>query len=110
MRRFSAEPPGQDTSAAMTGRRKKLSAIIACYRDAPAVPHMYERLRAVFDKIGVDGEIIFVNDASPDDAAEFLKELAGRDKRAGVVNHSRNFGSQSAFASGKQVCTGASSV
>src|SRR5260370_7707435 len=106
MRRFSAEPPGQDTSAAMTGRRKKLSAIIACYRDAPAVRHMYERLRAVFDKIGVDGEIIFVNDASPDDAAEVLKELAGRDKSVVVVNHSRNFGSQSAFTSGMQISTG----
>src|SRR5258708_6598685 len=106
MRRFSAEPPGQDTSAAMTGRRKKLSAIIACYRDAPAVPHMYERLRAVFDMIGEEGEFIFVNDASPDDAAEVLKELAGRDKSVVVVNHSRNFGSQSAFTSGMQISTG----
>ena len=31
---------------------KKLSAIIACYRDAPAVPIMHERLTAVFNKIG----------------------------------------------------------
>src|SRR5258708_9397023 len=90
----------------MPARRKKLSAIIACYRDAPAVPHMYERLRAVFEKIGVDGEIIFVNDASPDDAAEVLKELAGRDKSVVVINHSRNFGSQSAFTSGMQISTG----
>src|SRR5258708_3078813 len=90
----------------MSARRKKLSAIIACYRDAPAVPHMYERLRAVFDKIGVDGEIIFVNDASPDDAAQVLKELAGRDKNVVVINHSRNFGSQSAFTSGMRISTG----
>ncbi len=90
----------------MTARIKKLSAIIACYRDAPAVPHMYERLRVVFDKIGVNGEIIFVNDASPDDAAQVLKELAGRDKSVVVVNHSRNFGSQSAFTSGMRIATG----
>ena len=90
----------------MTDRRKKLSAIIACYRDSTAVPHMYERLRAVFGKIGVDGEIIFVNDASPDDAAEVLRELAGRDPTVVVINHSRNFGSQSAFTSGMQISTG----
>lgn len=80
--------------------------MIACYRDAPAIPLMYERLNAVFDKIGVDGEIIFVNDASPDDAAEVLRTLAGRDRRVVVVNHSRNFGSQSAFTSGMRVSTG----
>ena len=67
---------------------------------------MYKRLRAVFDLIGVDGEIIFVNDASPDDAAQVLKELAGRDESVVVINHSRNFGSQSAFTSGMRVATG----
>ena len=50
--------------------RKKLSAIIACYRDAPAVPIMHGRLTAVFNKLGVDYEIIFVNDNSPDNARE----------------------------------------
>jgi dolichol-phosphate mannosyltransferase len=90
----------------MMARRKKLSAIIACYRDAPAVPHMYKRLREVFERLGVDGEIIFVNDASPDDAAQVLRELAETDKNVVVVNHSRNFGSQSAFTSGMQICTG----
>jgi dolichol-phosphate mannosyltransferase len=87
-------------------RRTKLSAIVACYRDAPAVPHMYKRLRAVFERLGVDGEIIFVNDASPDDAAQVLRELAENDKTVVVINHSRNFGSQSAFTSGMQISTG----
>jgi dolichol-phosphate mannosyltransferase len=67
---------------------------------------MYERLRAVFEKIDVDGEIIFVNDASPDDAAQVLRELAGRDQTVVVINHSRNFGSQSAFTSGMRISTG----
>ena len=85
---------------------KKLSAIIACYRDAPAVPIMHERLTAVFTKLGVDYEIIFVNDASPDNAREVLAALAARDPRVVVINHSRNFGSQSAFTSGMRVATG----
>jgi len=86
--------------------RKKLSAIIACYRDAPAVPIMHERLTAVFKKIGVEYEIIFVNDNSPDNAREVLMELAARDPRVVVINHSRNFGSQSAFTSGMRIATG----
>ena len=87
-------------------RKKKLSAIIACYRDAPAVPVMHERLTAVFCKLGVDYEIIFVNDRSPDNAAEVLAELAARDRHVTVVNHTRNFGSQNAFTSGMQIATG----
>ena len=35
---------------------------------------MYDRLKAVFEKIAVGGEIIFVNDGSPDDAAAVLLE------------------------------------
>jgi glycosyltransferase involved in cell wall biosynthesis len=84
----------------------RLSAIIACYRDAPAVPIMHERLTTVFEKIGVDYEIIFVNDCSPDNAADVLATLAARDEKVVVINHTRNFGSQSAFTSGMRVCTG----
>jgi glycosyltransferase involved in cell wall biosynthesis len=86
--------------------RDKLTAVIACYRDAPAVPIMYERLVATFAKIGVDYEIIFVNDASPDDAGVVLAELAGRDPHVVVINHTRNFGSQNAFTSGMRLATG----
>jgi glycosyltransferase involved in cell wall biosynthesis len=89
-----------------TARGRKVSAIVACYRDAEAVPHMYERLRAVFTRIDVVGEIIFVNDASPDNATEVLRELAERDHSVVVINHSRNFGSQSAFTSGMRISTG----
>jgi polyisoprenyl-phosphate glycosyltransferase len=86
--------------------RRKISAVIACYRDAPAIPIMHERLVAVFTKLDVDYEIIFVNDASPDNAAEVLAELAGRDAHVTAVTHSRNFGSQSAFTSGMRICSG----
>jgi glycosyltransferase involved in cell wall biosynthesis len=84
----------------------KISAVIACYRDAPAVPIMHERLVAAFAEAGADYEIIFVNDGSPDDAAEVLAELAGRDPKVVVVNHARAFGSQSAFTSGMRIATG----
>jgi len=89
-----------------TADRGKLSAIIACYLDAPAVPIMHERLTAVFKKLDVDYEIIFVNDCSPDNAGEVLAELAARDGRVTVVNHTRNFGSQNAFTSGMRIATG----
>jgi glycosyltransferase involved in cell wall biosynthesis len=84
----------------------KLSAIIAVYLDAQAVPIMYKRLVDVFHKLGVRYEIIFVNDCSPDNAREVLAEIAKEDQQVIVINHTRNFGSQNAFTSGMKIATG----
>jgi dolichol-phosphate mannosyltransferase len=86
--------------------RAKLSAVVACYRDAPAVPIMHRRLVAVFEELGSEYEIVFVNDGSPDNARQVLAELAAQDPRVTVVNHTRAFGSQSAFTSGMRIATG----
>jgi glycosyltransferase involved in cell wall biosynthesis len=85
---------------------KKLSAIIACYKDAQAIPFMAERLKKTFEKIGVDYEIIFVNDGSPDNTQEVLEKLTTADRRIKSITHSRNFGSQNAFSSGLRKATG----
>ena len=86
--------------------KNKISAIIACYKDAQAIPLMAQRLKATFDKIGCDYEIIFVNDGSPDQSQEVLEVLARENRRVKVITHSRNFGSQSAFTSGLAKATG----
>ncbi len=101
---------GPDGLAGLTKRarapeRRSITAIIACYRDEPAIPIMYERLVATFRKIGVDYEIIFVNDASPDDSAAAIRVLTARDPRVMGITHSRNFGSQMAFRSGMEMAT-----
>jgi dolichol-phosphate mannosyltransferase len=84
----------------------KISAVVACYRDAQAVPLMYERLVSTITALGADVEIVFVNDASPDNARDVLAGLAAQDRRVVVINHSRPFGSQSAFTSGMRVASG----
>lgn len=90
----------------MAVKKVKLSAIIACYRDAPSILLMYKRLVDTFKKIKVDFEIIFVNDGSPDNSEEILSKLAKKDRRVIVINHSRNFGSQMAFTSGMRLAGG----
>lgn len=83
-----------------------LSAVVICYKDAPAITAMHARLTEVFLGLGVGYEIIFVNDASPDDADAVLKELTAKDEHVLAIEHSRNFGSQNAFVSGMQLATG----
>jgi len=85
---------------------KKISAIIACYNDAKAIPYMYQRLVNIFKKIGVNYEIIFVNDGSPDDTEKVLFDIVQNDSYVVAVNHTRNFNSQMAFTSGMDIATG----
>ena len=86
--------------------RHKLSAIIACYKDEQAIPYMYQRLTDTFKKINVDYEIIFVNDCSPDNTSDVIKTIVNQDEHVIGIEHSRNFGSQSAFLSGMEISTG----
>jgi dolichol-phosphate mannosyltransferase len=85
------------------GAKRSLSAIIACYKDAQAIPVMHERLTKTFKKIGIDYEIIFVNDGSPDDSTAVIEAISATDGHVIGISHSRNFGSQMAFRSGMEL-------
>ena len=86
-------------------KKRSISAIIACYKDGEAIPVMYKRLTDTFQKLGVDYEIIFVNDCSPDNSADIISKISVGDSRVLGISHSRNFGSQMAFRSGMELST-----
>lgn len=82
-----------------------ISAVVACYKDEQAIPIMHERLVTVFHRLGLDYEIIFVNDDSPDNSAEVIREISARDPHVIGITHARNFGSQAAFRSGMELAS-----
>ena len=94
----SSKKFGLDTKYSVT-------AIIACYKDNQAIPFMYKRLRETFVRLNIEYEIIFVNDCSPDDSEQVIREISRTDKRVIGISHARNFGSQSAFKSGMEIAT-----
>jgi len=79
---------------------KKISVVVVCYRDAGSIRELYRSLKEVLEQITPHYEIIYVNDASPDDSEEILLSLARTEPRLTVVTHARNFGAQVAFTSG----------
>jgi dolichol-phosphate mannosyltransferase len=85
---------------------KKISAIVACYKDNQSIPVLYKRFTKMFKEAGYDYEIIFVNDGSPYDDEKVIEGLSKLDNHVIGVSHSRNFGSQSAFVSGMEVSSG----
>ena len=93
------------TKQGSAGRRRGVSAVIACYKDAHAIPVMHKRLSETFRQLDVDYELIFVNDGSPDDSADVIREISQGDPHVVGITHSRNFGSQMAFRSGMELAT-----
>jgi polyisoprenyl-phosphate glycosyltransferase len=92
--------------APVPGKERKISAIIACYKDDRSIPILYKQLKEVFDKSGYDFEIIFVNDSSPDNDEDEISKLCYLDSHVIGISHSRSFGSQSAFVSGMELSSG----
>ena len=66
---------------------------------------MHRRLTDTLTRLGVDYEIIFVNDCSPDGSAEIIRSISDADTRVIGISHSRNFGSQMAFRSGMELAS-----
>jgi dolichol-phosphate mannosyltransferase len=93
------------TKKNLSQRKRSVSAIVACYKDSPAITVMHRRLTDTFYKLGVDYEIIFVNDCSPDDSEQVIRDISAKDPHVIGVSHSRNFGSQMAFRSGMELST-----
>ena len=89
---------------------KTISAIIACYNDSQAIPEMHQRLTSTFSKMGINYEIIFINDGGSDNSESVLKEICAKDKKTTAILHSRNFSSQNSFTSGMMQSSGDSVV
>jgi len=85
--------------------KHSVSAVVACDRDAKAIPLLYERLKKTLEGLGVDYEIIFVDNNSQDGSEKTITELSLKDRRVLGITHSRDFGSQAAFRSGLEIST-----
>jgi dolichol-phosphate mannosyltransferase len=79
---------------------KKISVVVVCYRDAGSIHELYRKVKDMLEQVTPHHEIIYVNDASPDNAEEMLVALAQAEPSLTVITHSRNFGAQVAFTSG----------
>jgi len=70
-----------------------ISVLTPCYNEADNVEALYERVRAVFDGLGVYAyEHVFIDNASTDGTARILRCLAAKDRRVKVIVNTRNFG------------------
>ncbi|HEV3118068.1 MAG TPA: glycosyltransferase family 2 protein [Gemmataceae bacterium] len=64
------------------------------------------RLRQALDPLGLDYEVVLVDDGSSDGSFEILKELAAQDARVKIVRLRRNFGQTPALQAGIDFSSG----
>ncbi len=88
----------------------EISIVAPAYNEEASVHAFFDRVVAVFDDHGIEGEIVFVNDGSTDGTLDALIALHARDKRVVIVDLSRNFGKEIALTAGLDHARGQAAV
>ena len=84
----------------------EVSVIIPLKDEALNVLPLHEELTPVLLALGVEYELIVVDDGSEDATFERLAEIQARDRRVRAVQFTRNFGQTAAFAAGFALARG----
>jgi glycosyltransferase involved in cell wall biosynthesis len=87
-------------------RGARLSLIIPMHNEAAVLPTTLAAIKAALGGLGVEYEIIGVDDGSTDDTFAVLFRLAEADPRLRGLRLSRNFGKEAALSAGLDHCDG----
>lgn len=82
------------------GYSPSASVISPVYRNAASLVELHNRLRQVFNQQNLTYEIIFINDACPENSLSILRELAREDPHVAVLALKENVGQQRAVMQG----------
>ncbi|MEJ2649930.1 MAG: glycosyltransferase family 2 protein [Sedimentisphaerales bacterium] len=79
---------------------RSLSIFFPCYNEQENVTRTIKQALEVLDKLGLDFEIIIVDDGSSDETGKIADEISRGDTRIKVVHHPGNLGYGAALQSG----------
>jgi glycosyltransferase involved in cell wall biosynthesis len=77
-----------------------LSIIVPLYNEEESVDALYEEIRAAADELGVEWELLLVDDGSTDGTPAKLREVCDRDGRVVALRFRRNYGQTPALQAG----------
>ncbi|HEY4001728.1 MAG TPA: glycosyltransferase family 2 protein [Candidatus Xenobia bacterium] len=80
--------------------RRGLSIVVPAYRSASILPLLVEELKPVLDGLGLDYELIIVNDCSPDDTGDVIDQLSDQHDWVRGVHLMTNYGQHNALLCG----------
>jgi len=77
-----------------------LTVLVPLYNEEESLRELKERIAAEFDRGGLRGEILFVDDGSTDGSYRVIEELAAADERVRAIKFRSNFGKAAALDAG----------
>lgn len=77
-----------------------VSIVIPLYNEEENVDILHQRTKEAVDQLGLEYEILYVDDGSTDRTLSKLEEIQAKDKKVVVLSLRRNFGQTAAFAAG----------
>jgi glycosyltransferase involved in cell wall biosynthesis len=82
--------------------RRDFAVIVPAYNEAENIPELVAELRATFERHGLEGDVVVVDDGSTDGTAEAVRREAAGWDRLKLVSHRRNFGKTEALVTGAE--------
>ncbi|MGH6970248.1 MAG: glycosyltransferase family 2 protein, partial [Caulobacteraceae bacterium] len=101
--------PGDMAAAGLVPRSragKRLSLVVPMHDEAEVLGVFFERIGTVLEGLGVEAEIICIDDGSRDATLAGLVERARLDPRVKVIALARNFGKEAALTAGIEAASG----
>jgi len=80
--------------------RRNFAVLVPAYNEVENVPELVRELRATFERHGLAGHVVLVDDGSTDGTAEAARKEALAWPALRVVGHRRNFGKTEAMVTG----------
>ncbi len=77
-----------------------LSVVVPFYNEEESIQAMYDAVHNAVNPLGLEYEIIFVDDGSQDDTFKKAKEIALNDSRLRVIKFRKNYGQTPAMTAG----------
>jgi glycosyltransferase involved in cell wall biosynthesis len=90
----------------VTGSAIALSLVVPVLDEEESLPRLVEEVRAALAPLGLDWELLLVDDGSRDRSLAVMRELSAADPRLRVLVHRRSAGQSAALASGFRAARG----
>lgn len=84
----------------------KLSIVIPIFNEEENLPLIYEEVKGVLEGMGVEHEILFVDDGSTDTSLNIIRAIQNNDPSVIGVSFRKNFGQTAAMSAGFDYATG----
>jgi glycosyltransferase involved in cell wall biosynthesis len=77
-----------------------VSIIVPAHNEEESLPHLHRQITAAMAPLGLQWQVVYVDDGSTDRTFQTLEAIAQHDPHASVVQLRRNFGQTAAIAAG----------